>query len=329
MFKINYASYTPIEYRFPETQELSDISQEAFVSELNLEEPTSFPKESDFIRLDIPDQEESIPDYTETNLEFSNKKDYINKMRPILRQALIDNGIDESYTDLLIAQTALESGWGRSSLSKLYNNFGGIKGSGKSLETTEYINGKKVKQKDSFKAYSTVNEFADDYVKKLKDRFKAFDSGPNNFLANLKKNNYFTAPLSQYKASFNKIVQQVNSPNSGIAQTLEDAGIKVRVTSEYRPGARTSNGSASWHSKKDTYGNSRAVDIVPEDGNFDKLRQQLISNSEVRQYFAENGLGIIDETSADMMRRTGATGKHFHIGPDTLAVQTWNKWING
>ena len=72
-----------------------------------------------------------------------------------------------------------------------------------------------------------------------------------------------------------------------------------------------------------------AVDIVPLDWDFNKLRQDLINNPNIREYFADNGLGIIDETTKYMMQRTGATGKHFHIGPDVLAVQTWDKWING
>ena len=322
--QINAVGYTPT---YTPT-EVRDI--EAPVNYVDLTSEIEMPKESDFVMLDIPDQEdfEEPTEQLLSRVEFSNKKDYIKTMRPIIKQALVNNGIDESYTDLLVAQTALESGWGKSKLSKLYNNFGGIKGSGALLDTKEFENGRYKKQKSSFKAYSSINEFADDYVKKLRDTFNAFSVDQKHFIANLKKNGYFTAPLSTYKAQIDNIVRQVNTPES-IQEVLLSSGIKARVTSDYRPGARTSNGSASWHSRKDEYGNSMAVDIVPLDGDFNKLRQDLINNPDIREYFANNGLGIIDETTKYMMQRTGATGKHFHIGPDTLAVQTWDKWING
>lgn len=323
-FGINPVSYTPLEYKL-------SSNEPAFISQVDFNKEVDFPTESDFVQLDIPDQEDFIEeDFVEeiSNKVFTSQRDYIKTMRPILRQALINNGIDESYTDLLVAQTALESGWGKSKLSKLYNNFGGIKGSGATMTTKEHVNGKSQSQKASFKAYSSINQFADDYVKKLRDNFKAFEGDKKHFIATLKKNGYFTAPLETYKAQFDNIVSKVKSPEN-IKTILQEEGIKVRITSEYRPGSRTSNGSASWHSQKDANGNSRAIDIVPVDGDFEKLRWELINNPEIRQYFADNGLGIIDETSSDMMRRTGATGKHFHIGPDTLAVQTWNDWING
>lgn len=54
----------------------------------------------------------------------------------------------------------------------------------------------------------------------------------------------------------------------------------------------------------------------------------MINNPLIRYYFSKRGLGVLDETTPDMMARTGATGKHFHIGPDKLAIQTWNEWIS-
>lgn len=34
----------------------------------------------------------------------------------------------------------------------------------------------------------------------------------------------------------------------------------------------------------------------------------------------DNGFGIIDETTPEMQARTGATGAHWHIGKDRLAI---------
>ena len=35
--------------------------------------------------------------------------------------------------------------------------------------------------------------------------------------------------------------------------------------------------------------------------------------------------GIIEETTPEVMSKTGATGKHWHFGPDTMAVQNWRR----
>ncbi|MBO7211650.1 MAG: hypothetical protein J6V44_11700 [Methanobrevibacter sp.] len=42
-----------------------------------------------------------------------------------------------------------------------------------------------------------------------------------------------------------------------------------------------------------------------------------IKNSpKIKAYMKANGLGIIDETKPEMMKRTGASGPHLHIGKD-------------
>ena len=59
---------------------------------------------------------------------------------------------------------------------------------------------------------------------------------------------------------------------------------------------------------------SAAIDIVPGPGSsWDKLYAQM-SSPEVRTDLAKYGLDILDETSAATMKKTGATGKHFHVG---------------
>lgn len=66
---------------------------------------------------------------------------------------------------ILIAQAALESGWG---LSVKDNAYFGIKshnskGAATVFTTSEVINGKKVTIKDSFRAYANFGESAEDY----------------------------------------------------------------------------------------------------------------------------------------------------------------------
>lgn len=96
----------------------------------------------------------------------------------------------------------------------------------------------------------------------------------------------------------------------------------IKVTSTYRPGAVTTNGSPSWHSK------GLAVDIVPINGNFDEMEKALMLNPKIVKYLSDNNLGILDEYSEEGVKRnTGSTGKHFHIGRDKLAIQDFYKLL--
>ena len=96
----------------------------------------------------------------------------------------------------------------------------------------------------------------------------------------------------------------------------------IKVTSTYRPGAVTTNGSPSWHSK------GLAVDIVPVNGDFTEMEKALMSNPKIVKYLYDNNLGILDEYSEEGVKRnTGSTGKHFHIGKDKLAIQDFYKLL--
>lgn len=96
----------------------------------------------------------------------------------------------------------------------------------------------------------------------------------------------------------------------------------IKVTSTYRPGAVTTNGSPSWHSK------GLAVDIVPVNGDFTEMEKALMSNPKIVKYLYDNNLGILDEYSEEGVKRnTGSTDKHFHIGKDKLAIQDFYKLL--
>lgn len=93
-----------------------------------------------------------------------------------------------------------------------------------------------------------------------------------------------------------------------------EAGISLRITSGYRPGARTSSGKQSWHSQ------GYALDVTPgTNETWASLRQKLRNSPDLIKYMRDQGFGIIDETTPEMQARTGATGAHWHIGKDKLA----------
>nr|DAF63663.1 MAG TPA: peptidase [Podoviridae sp. ctz6O13] len=99
-------------------------------------------------------------------------------------------------------------------------------------------------------------------------------------------------------------------------------GINITVTSGKRAA-----GAAGKAGKRSHHVGGNAVDIVPGKGEtFESIKRKMLGNSEIQQFFSDNGLGVIDETSPNTMKKTGATGQHFHIGPDKAAQQTWSAW---
>lgn len=108
-----------------------------------------------------------------------------------------------------------------------------------------------------------------------------------------------------------------------ISSLFKKHGINITVTSGKRlPGVAGKAGPQSYHV------DGNAVDIVPGQGEtFASLKQKISTNPEIQQFFKDNGLGVIDETNSATKQKTGATGNHFHIGPDKFAQQTWSKWL--
>lgn len=107
-----------------------------------------------------------------------------------------------------------------------------------------------------------------------------------------------------------------------IKALFDSAGINIKVTSGKRKAGAVGNAGARSH-----HVGGNAVDIVPGNGEtFESIKRKMTQHPEILQFFYENGLGVIDETTAATMKKTGATGKHFHIGPDQWALRTWSNW---
>ena len=167
----------------------------------NLSFTSDFTKDSIFFDINFSNNDEHQGEYV-----FNDKKEFVNTLKPIIQQELINQNINPYFADSLIAQLALESAWGSKPTGK--NNFAGLKSKdGKSVNTKEYVNGKYVSIKDKFKNFESLEEFAKYYITKLKNKFKAFDG--NDFVSNIRKHGYFTAPLNEYKRGFNLLLNNV------------------------------------------------------------------------------------------------------------------------
>ena len=200
---INYVTYTKLapEVVDYEIMDIPDLMEDNIREVFN---PYSFLKQQELTEDNV---EQAIEESKKTtNWIPRNKEDYINTMGKTLYKALESNGIDpDVWTKYLLAQTAIESNWGKSSISTKYNNYGGIKGKGSGpVFTQEYDPSRGYySTKDSFRSFDSVEDFADFFVKRLRDKFEAFSTTPEDYLKNIRKNGYFTAPLNDYSKTIN------------------------------------------------------------------------------------------------------------------------------
>ena len=105
---------------------------------------------------------------------------------------------------------------------------------------------------------------------------------------------------------------------------LKQQGVDFTITSSYRPNAITKSGHKSNHSIE-----GGAYDIKQANGkSFEDLKEQIYSNPTIVQWMNDHDWGIIEETTPEVMTKTGATGKHWHFGPDSMGVQNFKKRLD-
>jgi len=152
---------------------------------------------------------------------FKSAKEFMETMLPMAEKAAAQLGVDPTY---LVAQAALETGWGKSIIkqgdgSSSYNLFG-IKthntwgGDSARVMTTEYQNGKPVKEAASFRSYESFAHSFEDYVSFLQSngRYeKALSStaNPEQFARELQKAGYATDP--QYARKVSQIARKLST----------------------------------------------------------------------------------------------------------------------
>jgi len=167
---------------------------------------------------------------------FGSPEEFIATMMPMAEKAARRLGVEPRY---LVAQAALETGWGKSMIrqkdgSNSHNLFG-IKATNWSGEpamarTTEYLNGRAVKQVEGFRAYASFEQSFDDFVSLLQnsDRYQsAVNAGGDSerFVRELQKAGYATDP--QYARKVSQIARRMEAYQT-VASTGSSSAIRTR-----------------------------------------------------------------------------------------------------
>lgn len=149
---------------------------------------------------------------------FNTPQEFISAMLPMAQQAADKLGVDPRY---LVAQAALETGWGKNMVrdgqgQNTFNLFGikahGWKGESAQAATSEFVKGVKVTEKADFRKYDSFAQSFNDYVSfiqsnsRYQEALKVADN-PEHYLRELQRAGYATDP--QYAQKISRIAQQM------------------------------------------------------------------------------------------------------------------------
>ena len=189
---------------------------------------------------------------------------------------------------------------------------------------------------DLFVSYKPVTNYP--YIEQF-DQTNYIDNQNDPFIDTLQlpitKQNKSNQGFAGWKPlTNNQVSQNSNLANMSFEDLIKTYNLPIQISSGYRGkngfrGGKTKSGKQSNHNKLDEHGHPMAYDIQPlvngkvdkSDSAFANLRNILANNQDVKEWFRMRDWGILDETTPQMMAKTGATGKHFHIGPDRAAVR--------
>lgn len=152
---------------------------------------------------------------------FSSADEFVNTMLPMAKEAAERIGVDPRY---LVAQAALETGWGKSVMraqdgSSSHNLFGiktgsSWKGDSARAITSEFRNGEMVKETAEFRSYDSYKDSFHDLVTLLQNNNRYQDvvksaDNPEQFVRELQKAGYATDP--DYASKISQIAKQMTS----------------------------------------------------------------------------------------------------------------------
>ena len=181
----------------------------------------------------LPTSKEETPvveNKESTPVNIKSKDEFIKTMTPAFENALKAKGLDTKYAKYLVAQSALESNWGKSQSGKF--NFGGIKGKGTIRKTREVINGKSIHINDSFRDFKDINDYANYHVSLLNNKgYQAFSGG--DFIDRVVKGGYATDP--NYKRALSNVYNQIAKAQEGMKiPKLKGAGeLRNRILRQF------------------------------------------------------------------------------------------------
>lgn len=160
----------------------------------------------DTAKSNLASAPEDVTKPSASSVAFDSPESFVKALWPHAKEAAAKLGVNPKA---ILAQAALETGWGKYPMAKedgtaSFNLFG-IKadhrwqGDRAVVNTLEYRNGVAKKEKAAFRAYDSFSQSFDDYAKFLSssDRYKdALNSGddPSMFAAMLQKGGYATDP---------------------------------------------------------------------------------------------------------------------------------------
>nr|WP_314875905.1 flagellar assembly peptidoglycan hydrolase FlgJ [uncultured Pseudomonas sp.] len=155
---------------------------------------------------------------------FGNSDEFVSTMLPMAEEAAKRIGVDPRY---LVAQAALETGWGKSVMrntdgSSSHNLFG-IKATGSwqggeaRAITSEFRDGAFVKETAAFRSYESYQDSFHDLVSLLQNNSRYQDAvksadNPEQFVRELQKAGYATDP--NYASKISQIAKQMKSYES-------------------------------------------------------------------------------------------------------------------
>ena len=157
---------------------------------------------------------------------YTNQQDFVEDMTAAYTKALAARGISTDYAKMLVAQDALESNWGKSSLAKDFN-FGGIKAvKGTPFiekETKEYSSKNGMhKTKSKFRKFNSLNDYVNYKIDLLSGkRYQAFTGDPTQFYHRIKAGGYATDP--------NYVAKLTNMYNNPIFSAKQGGNIPSRI----------------------------------------------------------------------------------------------------
>ena len=179
-----------------------------------------------------------------------NKQEFLQQVAPVIQQVASERGY--RFPSAIIAQAALESGWGQSVLSSQYFNFFGMKcGStynGKSINMTtkeEYQPGTMTTIRDNFRAYNNIREGIEGYFNFIcMQRYQNLKTAtsPEDYIQRLKNDGWATA--SAYVSAVTTILNANNlrqfdsvpAPTPQPVQNIDDIARRV-IRGEFGNGA--------------------------------------------------------------------------------------------